>query len=328
MHIPDGYLSPETCAAMYAAMVPAWWYSARRLANRLSSALVPFLGLGAAFAFVLMTLQVPVPNGTSAHGVGGTLLAITLGPEAAVVAVSVALAIQALFFGDGGILAYGANAFSAALAGPLCGYLAFVGLGRFSSFPKRLAAALAAYIGVNVTGLVASVELGIQPILFRTSDGMALYNPFGFAQVLPAMLLAHAVTAGPVEAAVTAFGLKFFRIQGAAFTARERRSIRPLAVLIVVLVAVTPVSALVPGAWGEWGLQDVVRMAGYLPSGMAHLTTFWVAPWAQLEPALSIQVGFVLAVLVGALVGAVSVACTVGFLTWIVYRHRHLAKEM
>ena len=50
------------------------------------------------------------------------LIAIVLGPWAAVIAVSVALLIQALFFGDGGVLAFGANAFNMAFVLPFVGY--------------------------------------------------------------------------------------------------------------------------------------------------------------------------------------------------------------
>ena len=68
-----------------------------------------------------MMFNVPVPDGTTAHAVGAVLVAVLLGPWAAVIAVSVALAIQALFFGDGGVLAFGANCFNMAVVMPLVG---------------------------------------------------------------------------------------------------------------------------------------------------------------------------------------------------------------
>ena len=69
-----------------------------------------------------MMFNIPVPGGTTAHGVGATLIAIVLGPWAAVIGVSVALIIQALFFGDGGILAIFANCFNMAIVMPFVGY--------------------------------------------------------------------------------------------------------------------------------------------------------------------------------------------------------------
>ena len=50
------------------------------------------------------------------------LVAVLLGPWAAVIAVSIALLIQALFFGDGGVLAYGANVVNMAFVMPFVGY--------------------------------------------------------------------------------------------------------------------------------------------------------------------------------------------------------------
>ena len=91
----------------------------------LSTKQTPFLAIGAAFCFTIMMFNIPVPGGTTVHPIGATLLAILLGPWAAVIGVTVALAIQALFFADGGVLALGANSFSMAFAMPFCGYFAY-----------------------------------------------------------------------------------------------------------------------------------------------------------------------------------------------------------
>src|SRR5262252_7068272 len=122
MHIPDGYLSPETCATLGTAMVPVWLAATRRVKKIVKSRFVPLLALGAAYAFLVMMFNVPIPDGTTAHAVGAVLIAVVLGPWAAVIAVSTALLIQALFFGDGGALAYGANAFNMAFVMPFVGY--------------------------------------------------------------------------------------------------------------------------------------------------------------------------------------------------------------
>src|SRR4051794_10504992 len=115
MHIPDGYLSPQTCATMTAAMVPAWVVAAKRVKRVVKQRFVPLLALGAAYCFLVMMFNVPVPDGTTAHATGGVVVAVLLGPWAAIIAVSTALLMQALFFGDGGVLAYGANCFNMAL---------------------------------------------------------------------------------------------------------------------------------------------------------------------------------------------------------------------
>ncbi len=98
MHIPDGYISPSTAAAAFAAVTPFWIVAGRRVRATMRASLAPRLGLFAAFTFVLMMFNIPLAGGTSGHAVGGALMALVLGPWAAVLGVSVALAIQALLF--------------------------------------------------------------------------------------------------------------------------------------------------------------------------------------------------------------------------------------
>ena len=171
MHIPDGYLSPETCAGFGAVMVPVWATAARRVRKVVKSRYVPLLALGAAYCFLVMMFNVPIPDGTTAHAVGAVLVAVLLGPWAAVIAVSIALAIQALFFGDGGVLAFGANCFNMAFVMPMVGYGVYLLLTRRSSLtaPRRaVAAGIGGYVGLNVAALCAAIEFGLQPALFHT----------------------------------------------------------------------------------------------------------------------------------------------------------------
>jgi cobalt/nickel transport system permease protein len=154
-----------------------------------------------------MMFNVPIPHGTTAHAVGAVLVAVLLGPWAAIIAVSIALAIQALFFGDGGVLAYGANVFNMAIVMSLVGYGVYQLLARHASLtsPRRaFAAGLGGYIGLNAGALCASIEFGLQPTLFHRADGTPLYAPFHLAQSIPAMMLAHLAVAGVVEFALTA----------------------------------------------------------------------------------------------------------------------------
>ena len=152
------------------------------------------LGVGAALSFLLMMFNVPVPGGTSAHAVGGTLIAVLLGPEAAVLAVTAALVIQALFFGDGGLLALGANIFNMAVLLPSVGYGAF----RFlrQHMPDPLAVGIGAYLGINAAAFMAALEFGIQPALFHDAAGQALYCPYPLGVSIPAMMIPHLTIAG------------------------------------------------------------------------------------------------------------------------------------
>src|SRR5262244_3972540 len=138
MHIPDGYLSPSTCAVMYVSAMPFWYVAVRRCKQRLGARLIPLLSVFAAFSFVIMMLNIPLPGGTTAHAVGIGIAAIALGPWGAIISISVALSIQALFFGDGGITTFGANCFNMAVAGSLVSYAVYRSIaGRANSGSRR-----------------------------------------------------------------------------------------------------------------------------------------------------------------------------------------------
>jgi cobalt/nickel transport system permease protein len=212
MHIPEGYLSPSTCVTLAGVMVPVWYRATACIKKNLDVARVPFLAMGAVFSFLIMMFNIPIPDGTTAHAAGGVLLAIVLGPWAAVVAVSVTLFIQALLFGDGGLLAFGANAFNLAFIMPVSGYFVYrlVAAGAGGGSRRQFfAAALAGYVGLNLGALAAAIEFGIQPLLFTAADGMPLYCPYGLSVAIPAMMLPHLTIAGGVEAAVTALALRY-----------------------------------------------------------------------------------------------------------------------
>ena len=214
MHIPDGYLSPQTCAVMYAVAAPFWYTAGRKLKRTLTSKTVPLLSIFSAFSFVIMMFNVPVPGGTTAHAVGAALMAIILGPWAAVIGISSALFIQALFFGDGGILAFGANTFNMAILFPIVGYRVYRLIARSAPIESSrhwIGAALGGYMGINAAALLAAVEFGVQPLLFHTANGTPLYCPYNLSQAVPAMLFAHLTIAGPIEAIITAGVLVFLK---------------------------------------------------------------------------------------------------------------------
>src|SRR5579862_1814873 len=122
MHIPDGYLSPSTCAVLYAGAASGWYVALRRLKRVLLTRVVPLISVFAAFSFVVMMFNLPLPGGTTGHALGVTIAAIVLGPAGAVLATSLAIGLQALLFGDGGITTLGANCFNMAVIGSLVAY--------------------------------------------------------------------------------------------------------------------------------------------------------------------------------------------------------------
>lgn len=349
MHIPDGYLSPSTSLVLTGAMLPLWRQAARKVAARFDAGRVPLLAIGAAFTFVIMMINIPVPDGTTAHAVGGTLLAIILGPWAATLALSVSVLIQALFFGDGGILAYGANALNMAVILPFAGYLVFRlirGRAAAGSWRYYAAASAGAYVGVVLAGLATGFELGIQPALFHTTAGAPLYSPYGLTVAMGAMAFAHFLIAGPVEAAVTGLALAYiFRTQpalltgevadapvtaaaavtappaptGAAAGGRTRPAYRALLVPLGVLVALTPLGLLAKGtAWGEWSLAELGDQLGYVPGGLARLSDWWrsLLPDYGLESVGS-KSGAIFAYLLSGLVGLLIIALVAAGLVFL-----------
>ena len=214
MHIPDGYLSPVVSIGLGATTLPVWGIATQKVKAILNHRTIPLLAIFAALSFTIMMFNIPVPGGTTAHGVGGTLIAIVLGPWAAVIAVSVALIIQALFFGDGGILAIFANCLNMAIILPFVGYAAYrllAGRAPLLSTRRAVAAGIGAYIGITAAALAVGIELGAEPALFHDAAGKALYSPYGLAAAVPAMLAAHAFGASIVEGIITFLGVSYLQ---------------------------------------------------------------------------------------------------------------------
>jgi len=279
MHIPDNYLSPATCAAMAVAVAPAWVLSVKKVSKELPKEKIPLLGIGAAFSFLLMMFNVPLPGGTTGHAVGGTLLAVLIGPHAACIAITIALLIQALIFGDGGILSFGANCFNMAFVIPFLGYALyklFKGWAK-SKTGEYLGLAVASYLAINVAALCAALEFGLQPLVARDAAGLPLYCPYPLAVSIPAMLIPHLAVAGVVEAAFTVAIVAYItKVSPGMIYSGQPTKTKPLFALIAALVVASPLGLLAAGtAWGEWGSDEIKEVVsggsalGFVPSGMA-----------------------------------------------------------
>jgi cobalt/nickel transport system permease protein len=278
VHIPDNYLSPSTCAVMGAVMVPIWTRAAGRVKREISKKRMPLMGIGAAFSFLVMMFNVPLPGGTTGHAVGATLVALLLGPEAACISVTIALLLQALLFGDGGVLAFGANSFNMAVIIPFSGYYIYSFLkGRFSS-PKwtYFAVFISAYIAINIAALFAGVEFGVQASLFKDAAGMPLYAPYSLAIAIPGMLIPHLLIVGVLEGIVTAgvYGFILKTSPGIVYEGGKTK-MKTVYIFIISMICLSPLGLLASGtAWGEWGAKKISSVVqggkalGYVPKGM------------------------------------------------------------
>ncbi|MFA5808853.1 MAG: cobalt transporter CbiM [Thermoleophilia bacterium] len=288
MHIPDGYLSPQTAGGMWAMMVPAWYWAGHKVKSTLSSRQAPLVAIGAAFTFVIMMFNIPLPGGTTGHAVGGTIIAIVIGPWAAVIAISVALVIQAIFFGDGGILAIGANSFNIGFILPITGYFTYKLLAKGAapeSSRRWIAAGIGAWVGLNVAAFFTSVEFGLQGELFTAADGSALYSPYGLATAIPAMMVPHMLVVGTIEAVMTSLIYVFMMKSNPGLLdnydnlnaqAIGSYKLKPLIIGIVLLLVCAPLGLLATGtAWGEWGTEEIGNEIGYVPEGMERFAGHW-----------------------------------------------------
>lgn len=315
MHIPDGYLSPSTCGVMYLLALPFWSGALIRLKAVLSTRVVPLLSLFAAFSFVVMMFNLPLPGGTTGHAVGMGIATIVLGAPASILAISIALLVQALFFGDGGISTFGANCFNMAIVGSLAAYAVYrlVGAGASLTAKRRVVAAgLAGYVAINVAALLAAIEFGIQPALFRDASGAPLYCPYPLSVSIPAMMIGHLTFAGLAELIVTAGIVSYLQradpslLRLTAPDAPDRDSprepdeaarwpaARKLWLVLAIILALTPLGIVTAGsAWGEWSASDFENVDArremaaasrnqapptQAPRGLQRLSSLWTAP--------------------------------------------------
>jgi cobalt/nickel transport system permease protein len=320
MHIPDGYLSPGTSLIMFLLVLPFWVIGVRKVRQTMNARSVPLIALLAAFSFVIMMFNVPLPGGTTGHAVGAALAAIILGPEVATIAVSIALIIQAFFFGDGGILAIGANCFNMAVVIPYVSYAIYQAFSKntpITSSRRLVGALVGGWFGVTAGAFFTAVEFGLQPLLFKAADGSPLYAPYPLSVAIPAMLIPHMLVASVIEGVLTALVVAYLQRSNPvvletaaqpvlAAQAGSFQKLRWLWVGLAVLVVASPMGLLAPGtAWGEWGAEELTNLGfKMIPSGLERLSGIWGAPLADYDlPVLgNANLGYILSAILGILV--------------------------
>lgn len=189
MHIPDGYLDLWVVGLFWLLSAGAFALAARRSGDRLGDRQTALLGVVAAGVFAAQMLDWPIPGGTSAHFVGGAFAGILLGPWLGVLAMTAVVSVQALVFGDGGILALGANLWAMAVVDALVGYALFSALRRYH---EAGAAFVAGWGAITASAATVGIMAGL-------SSAFA----YDLSTTLLVMTVGHAVL-GLVEGAITA----------------------------------------------------------------------------------------------------------------------------
>lgn len=320
--------------------------------------MIPLLSLFSAFSFVVMMFNLPLPGGTTGHAVGMGISSIILGPWVSIIAISIALLIQALLFGDGGVTAFGANCFNMAIVGSLVAFACYRLISRgaaINSSRRVFAAGFAGYAAINVAALCAAVEFGIQPLLFHDASGAPLYAPYPLSISVPAMMIGHLTFVGLAELVLTAGLVRYFQAANPEMLRRTaphapspklgaeiglpQPAFRSLWIGLAMIVLLSPLGIIAVGtAWGEWSVKDLgnpsVRpqiaaasahqsLPLQVPKGLERLSSAWKAPISEYAPSFSKnrQFGYFTSATLG--VGIIALLCL--FITRLLITSRRSA---
>jgi len=236
MHIPASMLNGAVCPvtlAVGAVGVGVAAYAARKSEEKPSSARFAAV---TALIFALQMLNYPVQNGTSGHLVGAMLGVGLLGVPFAVLSMSIVLAVQAFFFGDGGVNALGANILN----------MAFIGAGLMGfAFNKAIKAGLNKNASLAIASLV-SVLAGAA----ACSIEVAVSGAVAFNKVMPAMLSVHTLI-GLGEAVLTIAVVTVLQSAERYWKANEQSFALGAGALAIVAAALSPFASGFPDGL-EW----------------------------------------------------------------------------
>jgi len=292
MHIPDGFLDGRTMVATAALSAGGLALALRQLKRQLPRRRVPLMGLAAAFVFAAQILNFPIAGGTSGHLLGSVLIAVLLGPGAAVLVLTAVLIVQCLVFADGGLLALGANIFNMGIVGGVGGYAIYRCVQRLARGPRGviMGAAFAAWCSAVIAAVLVAGELAI--------SGTAQW-----AIVFPAMVNVHLLI-GLGEAAITVLVIvaiqhtqpELIDPSAPAAGALSRRQIMGYGLLISLGLAlfVSPFAC----TWPD-GLEKVAGALGFAhravrtPAPLANYRLSWIKS-APLGTALAGAAGTIL----------------------------------
>ena len=276
MHMPDLLLSPSVAAVTLVAAVAALLLAART-AKAVGGQKLPLMGVMGAFVFAAQMINFPIVPGVSGHLSGGVLLAILLGPSAAIVTMAAILIIQCLLFQDGGLLALGCNIINMGVVPCLLGwwiYRTVAGTGgRWRLF---LAASVACVLGVMAGAALVPLQAYV--------SGVLLIPPLHFLVVMVVLHLAIGFVEGLITFAVVAY-LRRVRPASVSAEAVPARTGRPRAALAALVIAALLLAGVV--SWFASPHPDALESSseGYIkePSGIIVAVDEWLAKWAPMS---------------------------------------------
>lgn len=181
MHIPDGFLDFRICLITYGLTIIFWVLAFKKARGTLTDKQVPLMAVLTAMFFAAQMMNYPIIGGTTAHVLGGPILAITLGPYGGLISMTIILLIQALFFGDGGLTTLGANVWNMGVVATFLPYIVWL------LFPKNRRGMIAgAFLGAFVGNVAAAISAGLEL-------GLSTKFLYGASVAVSAMALHHSV---------------------------------------------------------------------------------------------------------------------------------------
>lgn len=215
LHIPDGFIDVPTSALFGFLTVVLLALALKRAKGQLDDRVAPMAGLASVFIFAMQMLNFPVAAGTSGHLVGAAIGAVLIGPWAAALALTVVLAVQALFFADGGLIALGLNVFNLAFVAVFVAWGVFLILKRVLPANKTgllIATGIGAFVSVPVSALVFSLQFalgGTEAISASTVTAamVSVHLLIGIGEAIISVLTVSAVIAARPD---LAFGAKHY----------------------------------------------------------------------------------------------------------------------
>ena len=271
MHIPDGFLDAKTAAASAGLAAVGIGVALRSVRRTYPARRVPLIGLAAAFVFAAQMLNFPVAGGTSGHLIGAVLVAVLLGPSAAVLAMTAVLIVQCFVFADGGVTTLGANIFNMAIVASGVGYAIYALVRRAGADNLRwrlLATAFAAWCSTVVAAVLCAGELVL--------SGTVAWNV-----AFPAMAGIHMLIAFGEAVITTLVVAAVAKVRPELLAPNQETPVQPrygdLAAygLLVSLGLVAFVAPFASG-WPD-GLEKVATMLGF--GHKATVTPILAAPW-------------------------------------------------
>lgn len=285
LHIPDGFLSLPVSLVGWLLLIVLVAYALRQNRQQLDDRQIPLMGILAAFVFAAQMLNFPVAGGTSGHLLGATLVAILLGPWAMIIVMTCVVAVQALLFQDGGLLALGFNIVNMGIISGLIGYTAYRWINRVLGSTPR----------AQLIGTAAGAWLGVVAAAVATALQLAISGTSPLNIVLPAMIGVH-ILIGIGEALITVAAIAFILQTRPDLldqsSATPRGGSAWIAVGIVIAIALTFVAPLANP--NPDGLERVAEDLGFIETAQDpayEILPDYTVPFIESEVLTTIAAG-------------------------------------